>query len=81
MVQVLLYARMAHHDRRAALLLWGGVAALFGLGVTLGTSIHALALCAATVAWTVALAGVAWASRGRLRASPDDDIPAAATWE
>jgi O-antigen/teichoic acid export membrane protein len=60
-VQVLLYARMAHHDRRAAVLLWTGVAALAVLGSTLGTSVHALATCAAAVAWTVALAGVVWA--------------------
>jgi O-antigen/teichoic acid export membrane protein len=60
-VQVLLYARMAHHDRRATLLLWGGVAALAALGLTLGTSIHALATVAASVAWTVALAGLVWA--------------------
>jgi O-antigen/teichoic acid export membrane protein len=60
-VQVLLYARMAHHDRRATLLLWGGVAALAGLGLWLGTSIHALALVAASVAWTVAVAGLIWA--------------------
>ncbi len=60
-VQVLLYARMAHHDRRAALLLWAGVAGLVGLALAFGTSIHALALCAAGVAWTVALAGMLWA--------------------
>ena len=60
-VQVLLYARMAHHDRRAAILLWTGVAALAALGITLGTSMHALVSCAAAVAWTVALAGVIWA--------------------
>ena len=59
-VQVLLYARMAHHDRRATLLLWGGVAAMAGLGLWLGTSIHALAAVAACVAWTVALAGLVW---------------------
>ncbi len=67
-VQVLLYARMAHHDRRAALLLWAGVAALVTLALTFGTSIHALALCAAGVAWTVALAGVLWA---RTSGSPE----------
>ena len=60
-VQVLLYARMAHHDKRAAILLWSGVAALAVLGVTLGTSVHALATCAAAVAWTVALIGLIWA--------------------
>ncbi len=83
-VQVLLYARMAHHDRRATILLWGGVAALVALGLTLGTSIHALALCAAAVAWTVAVAGVIWA-----RTSPPpvgaeivgDDEPVPAPWE
>ena len=83
-VQVLLYARMAHHDRRATILLWGGVAALVALGLTLGTSIHALASCAAAVAWAVALAGIAWA-----RTSPPptgsevvgDDEPMPAPWE
>ncbi|MGB7982440.1 MAG: oligosaccharide flippase family protein [Candidatus Nanopelagicales bacterium] len=60
-VQVLLYARMARHDRRAALLLWAGVGGLVALALTFGTSIHALAVCAAAVAWTVALAGVLWA--------------------
>jgi O-antigen/teichoic acid export membrane protein len=60
-VQVLLYARMAHNDRRATVLLWTAVAALVGLGLTLGTSITALVTCAAAVAWTTALIGVAWA--------------------
>ena len=60
-VQVLLYARMAHNDRRATILLWTAVAALVGLGLTLGTSISALVTCAAAVAWTTALIGVAWA--------------------
>ena len=60
-VQVLLYARMAHNDRRATVLLWTAVAALVGLGLTLGTSITALVTCAAVVAWTTALVGVAWA--------------------
>ncbi len=60
-VQVLLYARMAHHDRRATVLLWTAVAALIGLGLTVGTSITALVTCAAGVAWTTALIGVAWA--------------------
>ena len=86
-VQVLLYARMAHHDRRAALLLWGGVGLLLALGITLGTSIHALALCAAGTAWAVALGGLAWAGRSRVRTrairpSPDaagEPIPA--PWE
>jgi O-antigen/teichoic acid export membrane protein len=82
-VQVLLYARMAHHDRRATILLWGGVGALVVLGVVLGTSIHALVTCAAAVAWTVALAGVIWA-----RTDPPagaevvgDDEPVPAPWE
>ncbi|HEX6887293.1 MAG TPA: oligosaccharide flippase family protein [Candidatus Nanopelagicales bacterium] len=83
-VQVLLYARMAHHDRRAAVLLWGGVIALLVLGITLGTSIHALALCAAFVAWVVAIAGVIWA-----RTSPPplgsevvgDDEPVPTPWD
>ena len=81
-VQVLLYARMAHHDRRATILLWGGVALLVGLGLTLGTSIAALATCAASVAWAVALAGIIWA-----RTDPpatlanDDPVPPAAPWE
>jgi hypothetical protein len=73
-VQVLLYARMAHHDRRATLLLWGGVAALAGLGLWLGTSIHALAIVAASVAWTVALAGLVWA-RTSPPPRPDADEP------
>ncbi len=74
-VQVLLYARMAHHDRRATLLLWGGVAALAGLGLWLGTSIHALAAVAASVAWTVALAGLVWARTSALaRADADEPI-------
>ncbi|MDH3957885.1 MAG: oligosaccharide flippase family protein [Actinomycetota bacterium] len=60
-VQVLLYARMAHHDRRATILLWSGVAGLALLGLTLGTSIHALITVTAVVAWTVALAGLVWA--------------------
>jgi O-antigen/teichoic acid export membrane protein len=83
-VQVLLYARMAHHDRRATLLLWGGVAGLVALGWTLGTSIPALVACAAAVAWAVAIAGTIWA-----RTSPPppgaevigDDEPAPAPWE
>lgn len=66
-VQVLLYARMAHHDRRAAILLWGGVAGLLALGITLGTSIGALATCAASVAWLIALLGLLWAGGGKLR--------------
>lgn len=60
-VQVLLYARMAHHDRRATILLWSGVVGLTALGITVGTSIHALATCAASVAWIVALVGLIWA--------------------
>ena len=60
-VQVLLYARMAHHDRRATILLWAGVAVLATLGMTIGTSITALVLCAASVAWTTAVAGLVWA--------------------
>lgn len=77
-VQVLLYARMANQDRRATILLWLGVATLAGLGLTVGTSIPALATCAVTVAWATALAGLVWAwtgtapgprgSRGRQRA-------------
>ena len=62
-VQVLLYARMAHHDRRATLLLWGGVAGLAALGLWLGTSIHALATVAASVAWA--------SLRSRRRAQPE----------
>jgi O-antigen/teichoic acid export membrane protein len=83
-VQVLLYARMAHHDRLAAVLLWGGVVALVGLGLTVGTSIHTLALCSAGVAWTVAVGGLIWA-----RTSPPsmatqvigDDEAIPAPWE
>ena len=73
-VQVLLYARMAHHDRRATLLLWGGVAGLAALGLTLGTSIHALATVAASVAWAVALGGLVWA-RTSPSPRPDADEP------
>ncbi len=65
-VQVLLYARMAQHDRRATVLLWGGVAGLLVVGLSLGTSVHALALCTAGVAWTVALLGIAWARRSQV---------------
>jgi O-antigen/teichoic acid export membrane protein len=82
-VQVLLYARMAHHDRRAALLLWGGVLLLLVLGLTLGTSIHALALCAAGTAWVVSLGGMAWAGRSRTRApgAEPSDQPMPTAWE
>ncbi len=72
-VQVLLYARMAHHDRRATFLLWSGVAALACLGVTLGTSIHSLATVSASVAWTVALGGLIWA-RAKPRIDPADAV-------
>lgn len=58
-VQVLLYARMAHHDRRATILLWSGVVALAILGLTLGTSMRALVTCAVVVAWLTAAAGCA----------------------
>jgi len=75
-VQVLLYARMAHHDRRATLLLWSGVAALAALGLTFGTSVHALVTCTAVVAWTVALAGLVWARTSPPPApSPEVDEP------
>jgi O-antigen/teichoic acid export membrane protein len=83
-VQVLLYARMAHHDRRATLLLWAGVSALVALGLTVGTSIAALATCAAGVAWTVALAGLVWAARTSPPPGADvvgDDEPLPAPWE
>lgn len=72
-VQVLLYARMAHHDRLATILLWGGTALLAALGMTLGTSITALVSCAAAVAWATALAGLIWARTdpARLRSAPD----------
>lgn len=63
-VQVLLYARMANQDRRATILLWIGVATLAGLGLTVGTTIPALATCAVTVAWTTAVAGLIWARTG-----------------
>lgn len=76
-VQVLLYARMAHHDRRATILLWSGVAGLAVLGLTLGTSIAALASCSAAVAWTVALGGVAWARRNPPHVSSEEIPPAA----
>jgi O-antigen/teichoic acid export membrane protein len=83
-VQVLLYARMAHHDRRATILLWGGVVALVVLGLAFGTSIHALALCAAGVAWVVAVAGVVWARMSPPPAGAQivgDDEPIPAPWE
>ena len=83
-VQVQLYARMAHQDRRAAILLWGGVAALAALGLTLGTSITALVACAAGVAWAVALAGMVWAARTALPPGAEavgDDEPVPAPWE
>jgi O-antigen/teichoic acid export membrane protein len=83
-VQVLLYARMAHHDRRATILLWGGVVALVALGLAFGTSIHALAICSASVAWVVALAGVVWARRNPAPAGAEivgDDEPVPAPWE
>ena len=76
-VQVLLYARMAHHDRRATILLWTAVAALVGLGLTLGTSISALVTCAAAVAWTTALIGVAWARLDPVQVDEDGPLPAA----
>jgi O-antigen/teichoic acid export membrane protein len=75
-VQVLLYARMAHNDRRATMLLWTAVAVLVGLGLTLGTSISALATCAAAVAWTTALIGVAWARLDPVQVDEDGPLPA-----
>ena len=75
-VQVLLYARMAHHDRRATILLWTAVAVLVGIGLTLGTSISALVTCAAAVAWTTALIGVAWARLDPVQVDEDDLPPA-----
>lgn len=84
-VQVLLYARMAQHDRRATILLWAGVASLLTLGLTVGTSIAALASCAAGVAWTVALAGIVWARAGRaaapVPATEAEPVPPPAPWE
>lgn len=84
-VQVLLYARMAHHDRRAAILLWSGVLTLAVLGLTLGTSMRALATCSAGVAWLTAALGVAWARSGPTPASHAAEaagpIPAATPWE
>ena len=71
-VQVLLYARMAHNDRRVTILLWTAVAALVGLGLTLGTSISALVTCAAAVAWTTALIGVAWARLSPVQVDEDE---------
>jgi O-antigen/teichoic acid export membrane protein len=75
-VQVLLYARMAHNDRRATILLWTAVAALVGLGLTLGTSIGALVTCAATVAWTTAIIGIAWARLDPVQVDEDGPLPA-----
>ena len=46
---------MANHDRRAAALLWVGGLALTAVGLSLGTSVHALVTCACVAAWTVAL--------------------------
>ncbi len=76
-VQVLLYARMAHNDGRATILLWTAVAVLVGLGLTLGTSISALVTCAAAVAWTTALMGVAWARLDPVLVEEDGVPPAA----
>lgn len=75
-VQVLLYARMAHRDRRATILLWTAVAALVGLGLTLGTSISALVTCAASVAWTTAIIGVAWARLDPVQVDEGGPLPA-----
>ncbi|MGV1004684.1 MAG: lipopolysaccharide biosynthesis protein [Candidatus Nanopelagicales bacterium] len=62
--QVLLYARLARHDRRAALVLWVGVSLLIALGVTVGErGVAQLAACAAVVAWTIVLAGLLLAAR------------------
>lgn len=58
-VQVLLYARLARHDRKAAILMWGGTAVMIALGVTVGDrGVATLAACAATVAWAVAVIGL-----------------------
>jgi FtsH-binding integral membrane protein len=72
-VQVILYARMAHHDRRATVLLWSGVAVLAVLGLTLGNSIASLVTCAAAVAWGTALIGVAWARTDPVRPGTTDE--------
>lgn len=83
-VQVQLYARMAHRDRRAAALLWGGVAVLAVLGLTLGTSITSLVSCAVGVGWAVALVGLLWAARTsppRGAEAVGDDEPIPAPWE
>lgn len=57
--QVLLYARLAEHDRGAALLMWAGFVLLVALGVTLGArGVGPLAACAAAVAWLVVAAGL-----------------------
>lgn len=57
--QVLLYARLAEHDRRAAVLMWMGFLLLVALGVTIGQrGVGALAGCAAGVAWSVVAAGL-----------------------
>lgn len=75
-VQVQLYARMAHHDRRATIQLWSGVAVLAALGATLGSSVSALAGCAAAVAWTVAIVGLVWTRTDPPpTSSPDVDEP------
>lgn len=58
-VQVLLYARLARHDRKAAVLMWGGTIFLAILGVTVGDrGVATLAACAAAVAWLVAMIGL-----------------------
>lgn len=63
-VQVLLYARLAQHDRRAAILMWGGTVVLVALGLTIGErGVAQLAGCAAGVAWTVAIIGLALDAR------------------
>lgn len=72
-VQVILYARMAHHDRRAAVLLWGAIAVLALLGLTWGNSIGSLVSFAAAVAWGTALIGVVWARNDPVRSGHADE--------
>jgi O-antigen/teichoic acid export membrane protein len=65
-VQVLLYARLAQHDRRVAIVMWSATLVLIGLGVTVGKQgVPAMASCAATIAWAVALVGLVLDARTR----------------
>lgn len=75
-VQVLLYARLAQHDRKAAILMWGGTGVLLLLGITVGSvGVTQLAWCAAGVAWVIALLGLALDARTPTRGLAPDEVP------